>query len=180
MGKNSINLDNLENLDLANISELAKLFDETTIIQEIKNIQSIKCNFKKKKTRSDYELTMTRILKKEQVLKEIKNYIIPKKVFVTNMSLEQIQDLNYDETIKAIKSIQSKKCNTQGLLNQSEYEKALIIEGWLLEHKNNLKPIVNTNINKSSIHNLINNLETLNKKVERDYVINELKKLLDK
>lgn len=142
--------------------------------QELKNVQSRKCRQKKFKNRENYEVEMTTILKEEQLLKEAISYVEPKRVFVTKMTDEQIESLNYDETIKAIKSIQSKKCNTQ--FDKVEYEKACEIELKLLQHKKEVKPVEETVVKKSQIDTLIEEIESL-ENVSKDYMIEMLKKM---
>ena len=90
------------------------------------------------------------------------------------MTDEQIESLNYDETIKAIKSIQSKKCNTQ--FDKNEYEKAREIELKLLQHKKEVKPVEETVVKKSQIDTLIEEIESL-ENVSKDYMIEMLKKM---
>ena len=127
---------------------------------------------------------MTKILQKEQLLKEVRDYFEPKTIPVPKMTPKDIELLDYDETLKAIKSIQSKKCNVQHLTeninDNEEYKKACQIEKWLLEHKENIKPIEETVVRKSEINNLIEHLKTQNTKIETKYVISLLEKLLDK
>lgn len=165
---------------LKNIENLAKKFNNniTEIQKELRNVQTKKCRLQKQKNRSDYEKLMTETLKYEQLLKETKTYLKPKKMFVTEMNQEHIKNLNFDETMKAIKSIQSKKCNSQYDDDKTEYEKACQIESWLLEHKETVKPIDETVVKKSTVQDFINELEKLDKKVDTKYVIEQLTKMI--
>jgi len=148
--------------------------------KELRNIQTIKCRFRKQKARKDYNQKMSEILTYEQSLKELVNYYAPKKVFTTHMTQDDIEKLNFDETMKSIKSIQSKKCNTQWDDDKTEYEKACEIERLLLEHKEKVKPIEETVVKKSTIQNLIRHLEIVEPKaVKKEYVIELLNKILD-
>ena len=170
---------------LKNIEKIAKNFKDVEEVKKaIRSIQSQKSRLKQQKNRKDYNEKMTEILKKEQLLKEVRDYFQPKKKFVTQMTPEDIKLLNYDETVKAIKSIQSKKClvqhATEDLKNNTEYQKACQIESWLLEHKRNIKPIEETVVKKSNINDLIDHLQNQHTKIETKYVVELLKNLLDK
>lgn len=148
----------------------------------LKNVQSRKCRLKKRKDLEDYEVKMNEILKEEQLLKEVRDYFEPKEKPVTEYTLEDVEKLNYDETIKAIKSIQSKKCNVQFLtkdINENEeYQNALKIEEMLKEHKEKIKPIDDYVVRKSQIQNLINHLENQEEKISKEYVIEQLENLI--
>ena len=170
---------------LKNVEQMAKSFSDVEEVKKaLRSLQSRKSRLKKQKGRADYEELMTEILKEEQLLKEVRDYFEPKRTPVPEMTWEDIQLLNYEETIKAIKSIQSKKClvqhATERIEDNVEYQKACEIERMLLEHKKNIKPIEETVVRKSDINDLINHLETLEEKVSTDYVISLLKELLDK
>lgn len=168
---------------LKNIAELAEKFTNADEVRkELKRVQSIKCRLKKQKAREDYEDRMKEVLEYEQALKEVRDYFEPKKKPVTQFTWADIQQLDYEETLRAIKSIQSKKCNTQFLTENPEdnveYQKACEIERMLLEHKKNIKPIEDTVVRKSEIMNLIDHIENLEPKVDRDYVLDLLRKLV--
>lgn len=170
---------------LKNIAELAEKFnhDVEAVKAEIKRVQSVKCRLAKQKVRQDYETEMQKVVTYEQALKEVRSYLEPKKPTVTTMTMEQIKLLNYDETIKAIKSIQSKKCNVQYLTpnieDNVEYQKALEIERMLLEHKKNIKPLDETVVKKSAIDALIHHMENQEEKISKEYVVAMLQKLKD-
>lgn len=148
-------------------------------IKELRNVQTKKCRLQNQKSRKDYESQMTKLLKEEQLLKEVRNYFEPKRTFVTKMTRSDIEQLNFDETIKAIKSIQSKKCNSQWMEDKTELENALEIEEMLLEHKKNVKPIEENVVKKSTIQDLIRHFESQETKVSKEYVIQQLQKLID-
>jgi hypothetical protein len=172
-------------LDIKDVKEFSEKFnnDVELLKKEMKKVQSQKCRLLKQKSKKTYESELTEILKLEQLIKETRSYLVPKLLTVTTMNQEQINELNYDETIKAIKSIQSKKCNSQYETDDKEtntnYQEALRIEKMLLEHKKNVKPIDETVIKKSSIDNLIeqmSNLET----IDKDYLLEQLNNLKQK
>ena len=141
-------------------------------------VQSKKCRFAKKKDREDYEEVMTSLLQKEQSLKELVKFYEPKKVFVTQFTQEDVDVLNYEETMKTIKSIQSRKCNTNYEDTLDEYEKVCQIEQMLLKHKKEVKPVEQSVVRKSQVQNLISHLET-QKKVSKKEMIEYLQRLID-
>ena len=170
---------------LKNIQEVAKNYaDVEEVKKAIRSLQSRKSRLKKQKGRKDYEKLMTEILQQEQLLKEVRDYFEPKRTPVPEMTQKDIELLNYEETLRAIKSIQSKKClvqhATERIEDNVEYQKACEIEKMLLEHKKNIKPIEETVVRKSDINDLINNLQNQQEKISKEYVINLLKNLLDK
>lgn len=168
---------------LKNIENFAKSFkDVEEVKRAIRSVQSQKSRLKKQKGRKDYDEKMTEILQQEQILKEVREYFEPKTIPVTQMTQKDIELLNWDETQKAIKSIQSKKCNTQHLTenleDNEEYKKACQIERWLLEHKKNIKPIEDTVVRKSDINDLINHLKQQDARIKTSYVISLLEELI--
>ena len=170
---------------LKNIQEVAKNYaDVEEVKKAIRSLQSRKSRLKKQKGRKDYEKLMTEILQQEQLLKEVRDYFEPKRTPVPEMTQKDIELLNYEETLRAIKSIQSKKClvqhATERIEDNVEYQKACEIEKMLLEHKKNIKPIEETVVRKSDINDLINHLQNQQEKISKEYVINLLKNLLDK
>ena len=170
---------------LKNIQEVAKNYaDVEEVKKAIRSLQSRKSRLKKQKGRADYEELMTEILQQEQLLKEVREYFEPKRTPVPKMTKSDIELLNYEETLRAIKSIQSKKClvqhATERIEDNVEYQKACEIEKMLLEHKKRIKPIEETVVRKSDINDLINHLQNQEEKVSTDYVISLLKELLDK
>ena len=170
---------------LKNIEKVAKSYQNVDEVKKaLRSIQSRKSRLKKQKGRKDYNEKMTEILQQEQLLKEVRDYFEPKTIPVPKMTQKDIELLNYDETLKAIKSIQSKKClvqhATENIDDNEEYKKACEIERMLLEHKKKVKPIEETVVRKSDINDLIEHLKTQDTKIKTKYVISLLEKLLDK
>jgi len=164
--------------NMTKIVEESKKYQSLQEVEDaLRSIQSKKCRFRKQKERKDYSATMTKILQDEQILKEVKNLYIPEKTKVTKFCQEDINLLNYAETIKAIKSIQSKKCNSQFLLDKAEFNEACKIEQMLLSHKNTVKPINDNSVEKSKVQDLIKSLENV-KDVDKDLVMRKLQELL--
>ena len=149
---------------LKNVEEKMKEFQNLEEIKrELKRLQSLKCNLKKNKFQKDYEAKMTAILQEEQLMKEVRDLFNPKKKFVTELTQEDVDRLDWDETIKAIKSIQSKKYHTRWLTpvegDNDEYRSACRIEEMLLNHKNEVRPIEETVVRKSDIQTIIDTIE---------------------
>lgn len=170
---------------MKNVIEMAEKFnnDVDALRTEAKRIQSVKCRLKKQKARIDYDELMTKVLQEEQLVKEAKDYLEPKSTPVTMMTLEDIKILNYDETVKAIKSIQSKKCNTQFLtvdVNENqEYQDACKIEEMLKQHRSTMKPIEDTVVKKSTIQTLINNFKNVQSELTVDMILKSLQDLTE-
>lgn len=170
---------------MKNINNLAKEYKNVEEVKKaIRSVQSKKSRLKKQKNRSDYDSLMTEILKQEQTLKEVRAYFEPKKIEVPNMTKKDIELLNLEQTNKALKSIQSKKClvqhNTKNIADNVEYNSAVEVEEMLLDHKSNIKPIDEKLVKKSDINNLLDNITNLDKKIDREYIEEQLKNLLNK
>lgn len=152
--------------DLKEIEKVAKSFnnDVELVSKELKRLQSVKCRLKKFKGRSDYDVKMTEVLRQEQVLKEVRSLLDPKEKPVTMYTEEDVKKLDFDETVKAIKSIQSKKCLTRWLTdedgNNDEYKNACKIESWLNEHKKEVKPVDDAYIRRSDLQTIIDTIES--------------------
>lgn len=170
---------------LKKIEIVAKSYQNVEEVKKaIRSLQSRKSRLKKQKSRKDYNKKMTEILRQEQLLKEVREYFEPKRTPVPKMTQKDIELLNYEETLRAIKSIQSKKClvqhATERIEDNMEYQKACEIEKMLLEHKKNIRPIEETVVRKSDINSLINHLENQEEKISTQYVISLLEELLNK
>ena len=93
---------------MTEIEKMAEKFnnDLEAVAKELKRVQSLKCRLKKQKGKKTYEEEMTEVVKYEQVLKEVRQLLDPKEKPVTMYTQEDVDQLDYDETIKAIRSIQ--------------------------------------------------------------------------
>jgi len=155
--------------------------DVLKVATELKRIQSIKCRLKKQKFKSTYEAEMTEVLKQEQLLKEVRNLLVPKEKTVTTFEQSDVDVLDYDETIKAIKSIQSKKTNSRWLTpvegDNDEYRNAVRIEQMLLEHKAKVKPVDETMLRKSDLITIIETIEA-NNELTQARILELLKSLI--
>lgn len=169
--------------NLKQVEKVVKEFnnDEMLIAKELKRIQSVKCRLKKQKGKSTYEKEMTEVLKYEQILKEAKNLLNPKEKFVTDYNQDDVNQLDYDETIKAIRSIQSKKTLTKWLTDiecdNDEYRKACEIEKMLVERRNQIKPVDNEFVRKTDVQTIIDTIESSGS-LSQDKIVELLKKLV--
>lgn len=135
------------------------------IKRELKRIASVKCRLNKQKGKKSYEEDMRKILEEEDKLKAIKDTLVQPKKTVTNFTYEDIQQLSYEDILKAIKSIQSKKSNTKWLTpiegDNDEFRNACRIEEMLNERKSQLQPTTVTL--KAKITEVLDNSEDLSK-----------------
>lgn len=146
--------------------ELNYSMDE--VKRELKRIASIKCRLKKQQGKSTYKEELTKALDYENLLKSVRDLIngntTPKSV--PQYEWEDIEKLSYDETLKAIKSIQSKKSLSKWLTSvegdNDEYRNACRVEQMLREHKETLQPTTH-GISKNDIATILEISDTLSK-----------------
>ena len=138
--------------------------DLDVLKKELKRVASVKCRLLKQKGRPDYESALEEVLKEEQLLKEVRTYITGSKKTVTTFVQEDVDQLTYDETVKALKSIQSKKSLTRWLTSiegdNDQFRDACRIEEMLKEHIKQVKPIEDNTVRKSEIQNVIDTIES--------------------
>ena len=152
--------------NLKDIEKVAQEFNNDVLAlgKELKRVQSIKCRLKKQKGKSNYEEEMTKVVTYEQILKEARQLLDPKEKPVTMYEKSDIEKLDYDETVKAIRSIQSKKTLSRWLTpvdgDNDEYRNACKIEKMLQEHKETIKPVEPEYIRKSDLQTIIDTIES--------------------
>ena len=165
------NLKNVEKVEAELGNDLEK------VQKELKRVQSVKCRLKKQKGKSSYEF----VLLEEQILKEVRQLLDPKEKTVTTFEQSDVDLLDYDETVKAIKSIQSKKTLTKWLTDvegdNDEYRNACRIEEMLKEHRDNIRPIEETVVRKSDLMTIIDTIES-NKDLSQERIVELIKGLL--
>lgn len=141
--------------------------DIEAVKRELKRVASVKCRLLKQKGLKDYEERLEACLKEEQLLKEVRTYIVGSKKTVTTFEQADVDALTYDETVKALKSIQSKKSLTKWLTDvegdNDEYRHACKIEEMLKEHVKSVKPIEDNTVRKSEIQRIIDTIESTGK-----------------
>ena len=155
--------------------------DMETVKKELKRVQSVKCRLAKQKGRKDYEKAMKECLAEEQLLKEVRSLLDPKEVTVPSMTQEDVDRLDFDQTVKAIKSIQSKKTLTKWLTDvegdNDEYRNACRVEAMLLQHKKTVQPVEDALVRKTEIAAIIEVIEAT-PDIKRERVLELLKGLL--
>lgn len=169
--------------NLKKIEDISNKFDNDVekISRELKRVQSIKCRLKKQKGKSSYEKEMSETLKYEQVLKEARQLLEPREKFVTEYTQDDVNQLDYDEVVKSIRSIQSKKTLTKWLTmeegNNDEYKKAVEIEKMLIERRNQIKPVDNEHVRKTDVQTIIDTMESSGK-LSQEKILEMLKTLV--
>lgn len=153
--------------------------DMNEVKRELKRIASIKSRLKKQRGKASYEEEMNNALQYEELLKEVRALLSGNtQKSVPQYTLEDVQALSYDETIRAIKSIQSKKSLTKWLTpiegDNDEYRNACRVEEMLRAHKEILQPSTMGAIHKSDLQSIIDNSETLSK----EEIVEMLKSLI--
>ena len=165
------------------IEKVAEKFgnDLEAVAKELKRVQSLKCRLKKQKGKKTYEEEMTEVVKYEQVLKEVRQLLDPKEKPVTMYTQEDVDQLDYDETIKAIRSIQSKKTLTRWLTDvegdNDEFRKAVEIEKMLIERRESTKPVDNEYVRKTDVQTIIDTIESSGN-LSQEKVVELLKSLM--
>lgn len=155
--------------------------DLENVKRELKRVASVKCRLLKQKGRPDYEEAMESVLKEEQLLKEVRTYLVGSKKTVTTFTQEDVDQLTYDETVKALKSIQSKKSLSRWLTtvegDNDEFRSACKIESMLKEHIKSVKPVEDNMVRKSDIQNVIDTIETTGD-ISTERILEMLKELV--
>jgi hypothetical protein len=169
--------------NLKEIEKVASKFDNDVekVKKELKRIQSVKCRLKKQKGKRSYQSEMTEVIRYEQVLKEARQLLDPKEKPVTMYDQSDVDKLDYDETIKAIRSIQSKKTLSKWLTtvegDNDEYRKACKIEKMLIERREKIKPVDNEYVRKTDVQTIIDTIESSGK-LSQEKIVELLKSLV--
>lgn len=142
--------------------------DMNEVKRELKRVASIKSRLKKQRGKATYEQEMQEVLQYEELLKDVRSHIAGDTVkAVPQYTLEDVQELSYDETVRAIKSIQSKKSLTKWLTDvagdNDEYRNACRVEELLRAHKEMLQPEGSSVVRKSAIQALVDESDALTK-----------------
>lgn len=170
-------------MDMKQVQEVSEQFDNDIekLARELKRVQSVKCRLKKQKGRANYDQLMTSTLQYEELLKEARQLLDPKAKPVTAFTQDDVDLLDYDETIKAIRSIQSKKTLTKWLTgvegDNDEYRQAVAIEAMLTEHRAKVAPVSEGHIRKSDLLTVIETIEESGK-LSQAKIVELLRELL--
>lgn len=169
--------------NLKEIEKIANQFnnDVLEIGKELKRIQSKKCRLAKMSGRSDYQEQMTSVLQYEEILKRARQLLDPKEKPVTMYEQSDVDQLDYDETVKAIRSIQSKKTLSKWLTevenDNDEYRNACRIEKMLIERRNQIKPVDNEYIRKTDLQTIIDTIQSTND-ISKERIVELLNNLM--
>lgn len=153
--------------------------DINEVKRELKRVASVKSRLKRQQGKSTYEKEMHEVLQYEELLKEVRSHLSNGGCkSVPQYTEEDVQALSYDETIRAIKSIQSKKSLSKWLTSvegdNDEYRNACRVEGLLRAHKEMLQPSSVNSVSKKDLQSIVDMSEELSK----DEIIEMLKNLL--
>jgi hypothetical protein len=146
--------------------------------KELKRLAAIKCRLKKQRGKASYDVEMRKVIEEEIAVKDLREQMTNKRKSVTNYDETDVAGLSYDETVKAIKSIQSKKSLTKWLTDiegdNDEYREACRIEQLLKQHRDILQPATKTI--KESLGILIEEIEA--NELDVSTILNRLKELV--
>ena len=144
--------------------------------RELKRIASVKSRLKKQKGKANYESEMQKVIAQENELKAMRDSISGGSKSVPQYTIEDVQSLSYDETIKAIKSIQSKKSLTKWLTDvegdNDEYRNACKVEQMLRAHKETLQP------SSVSLKENLQSIIDMQEELTKEEIIQKLQSLL--
>lgn len=137
--------------------------DTLEVSKALKSIQSRKCRLKKMSGHKNFQAMLTELLQEEELLKQVRQLLEPKEKPVTMYTQEDVDMLDYDETVKAIRSIQTKKTLTRWLTpkdgDNDEFRAACKIEEMLIARRNATKPVDNEYIRKTDLQTIIDTIE---------------------
>jgi seryl-tRNA synthetase len=145
------------------------------ISKELRCVQSAKHRLNKQKLRKDYDKKIKEVTAKENALQVERRQLQPLKATVTTITDEEIALLGFDEVVKAIRSIQTKTCNTQYDEDLTEHNSALAIEEKLIAHRASLKPGDRRSIAVSTLQEL---LEVAATSTDEGYLASKLEELI--
>lgn len=138
--------------------------DILEVSKALKSLQSKKCRLKKMSGHKNYQEMLTELLQEEELLKQVRQLIEPKEKAVTTYEQSDVDMLDYDETIKALRSIQSKKTLSKWLTTEAgdndEYRNACRIEEMLKARRDAIKPVDNEHIRKTDLQTIIDTIES--------------------
>jgi hypothetical protein len=170
--------------DMRAVAETATKFahDVESVNRELKRIASVKCRIKKMPGRSDFQEKLTAALQYEELLKNVKAYIVGPRKNVNTITQEEVDLLTLDETMKALKAIQCKKTHTKWLTTEpgenDEYREACRIEQMLKDHRDAIAPKRVGKLSKADAMAIIDTV-TLGNDMTVDECLEHIKKLIE-
>lgn len=146
--------------------------DIVKVNRALKRIASVKCRLKKMPARGNYNEVMTECLQEEQLLKDVRSYIIGPRSVVTNITQEDVDRMDYNEVCKSLHNIRSKKTHTRWAEDSlkdangnfipgtgESYLEACRIEHMLLRRRDEIKPTTKS-FSKATLQYLLDELKT--------------------
>jgi len=134
----------MSTIDMQAVKAKAELlsYDMVKIQRELKRIASVKCRLKKNPRLSTFNEEMTKVLQEEYLLKSVRDLVNGPRKNVNTLTQDEVDKMNAEEVIKAIKAIQSKKYHTRWLndeeCNNDAYREACRIEDMLKHRRESL------------------------------------------
>lgn len=148
--------------ELGSIAELNKA---------LKRVASVKSRLNKAPGMPNWQDAMTACLQEYELLKRVRDYMAGPRKTASDLTAEDIDQMNYDEVLKALNSIWSKKAHTRyaddckrdedGMFIPGSgvmFQEACRIEEMLKARRDLLKPVGTTGFSKASMLNLIETL----------------------
>lgn len=163
----------MTNIDMTQIAtKAAELnYDMTNLNRALKRVASAKTRLNHAPGLPNYNEKMAAVLAEEQLLKNVRAFMSEPKKTVRDLTAEDIAAMDYDETCKAIRAIQTKKTHTKyaedckrdenGMFipgSGEMYKEACRIEDMLKEHREELQPMGTVRFSKAALRELIANL----------------------
>lgn len=164
------------------LQKLVEKFDTVDKVNmELKRVQSIKCRLKKMQSRPDNKSQLEKTLVYEDNLKQVRQVLRPIDKKVPDFTQSDIDLLDYDKTVRAIRSIQSKKTLTKYVgkvpEQNDEYVNACKVEQMLLDHRQKLTPIDNNLLKKEQIATIIETIQT-SQNLSNEQIVTMLQNLI--
>lgn len=118
--------------------------DIAKIRQELKRVQCVKHRLKQIPNKPSFQTELTKVLQEEELLKSVRDYVQGPRKNVNTLTQEMVDIMSMDETMRALKAIQSKKTHTKWLSTEpgdnDEYREACRIENMLKAHRDKIMP----------------------------------------
>ena len=155
----------MKNLNLKEIEKLCESFnnDLSEIEKNLKRVQCAKSRLLPQKGRPDYEQVLNEILGEEQMLKEAKRLLKPKKKTCMELTKNDIEMMTFDEVKDARNAIASQMSRTRWLTtiegDNDKFRQATKIDEMLIERLKVVKPIEDTVVRKSDIQLVIDTIK---------------------
>jgi len=136
--------------------------DLLRVNRELKRLASAKCRLKKAPTHTNYNAALTEILQEEELLRCVKAYISGPRKNINHITQEEVDNLNLNETAKALNNIRSKKTHTRWLTtvdgDNDEFREACRIEQMLMKHRDAISTKSKKNVSRIEMMHMLDTL----------------------